>query len=132
MSDRPRVDPGSQSRSRATFERIVEASRDLLDGRDWATVTIEDVCLAAEVSPSSFYSRFRSKDDLLDVVHQRWIDERSQTLQTIVQHFPWHLPPREVCRLIAIGYLNDRLEHADRAFSMMRVRMSTPSLRRSS
>ena len=61
MADRPRIDPGSQQRSRATFERIITTAQEMMDGRDWATVTVEDLCHAAEVSPSSFYRRFRYK-----------------------------------------------------------------------
>lgn len=122
MSDRRRVDPGSQARSRATFERIVTAAEELLDGRDWASITIEEVCHAAEVSPSSFYGRFRSKDALLDTVHERWMDHRSATVTEFVENFPWHeLTPREVCELVAAGYVEDRVAVSSKAFSIMGV-----------
>ena len=81
LAGRPRIDPGSQVRSRAAFERIVEAAQEMLDGRDWSTITVEELCIGADVSPSSFYRRFRSKDDLLDEVHGRWLDERREAAQ---------------------------------------------------
>ena len=129
MADRPRIDPGSQQRSRATFERIVVTAQEMMDGRDWATVTVEDLCLAADVSPSSFYRRFRSKDALLDVVHQRWLDQRSAVVEEFVDTFPWEdLSPRAVCELIAYGYIEDRLAVSERAFSIMRMQASHPRL----
>lgn len=129
MRGRPRIDPGSQARSRAAFERIVAAAQEMLDGRDWETITVEDLCIEAEVSPSSFYRRFRSKDDLLDEVHERWLAGRSAGAQMLVELVPWETAPlRDICRLIAKAYIADRDENAARSLSMFRMQVSYPRL----
>jgi AcrR family transcriptional regulator len=129
MSDRPRVDRGSQQRSREGFERIIAAAEDLLDGRDWATISVEDLCLAGEVSPSSFYRRFSSKDAVLDEVHDRWLAGRRGAAQWLADELPWdELSIHEVCTFIMNVYLADRVENSARSLSMFRVQVSHPKL----
>ena len=129
MRDGLRIDPGSQQRSRAAFERIVEAAAALLDGRDWSTITVEDLCLEAEVSPSSFYRRFRSKDDLLNEVHERWLANRREGARLLAAGIAWdEMPLHEICRVIASVYLADRSEVSARSLSMFRVQVSYPRL----
>ena len=129
VSERAAVDPGSQARSRATFDRIVSAAEDMLDGRDWDSITVEDVCLAAEVSPSSFYRRFRSKDALLDEIHRRWVDNRLNASEFLIETVPWdELSVEDILMSIARMYIGDRAANHARSLSMFRVQVSYPRL----
>lgn len=122
---RAAVDQGSQARSRATFERIVESTEAMLDGRDWDTITVEDVCLAAEVSPSSFYRRFRSKDALLDEIHRRWMEDRRAMSRLLVEAMPWdEMTLEDILVTIAKLYIADRADHHARSLTMFRVQVT--------
>lgn len=131
MIQRVGVDPGSQARSRAVFERIVDATEAMLDGRDWESITVEDVCLSADVSPSSFYRRFSSKDALLDEIHSRWLTQRLDSANALVELLPWETAETPaLLRIIAEVYIADRGEVSDRALSMFRAQVSNPRLAR--
>ena len=58
----PGANPPKQGRSRLSYERILRASEALLDGRDWEAIAVSEICAAAKVSASSFYSRFETKE----------------------------------------------------------------------
>ena len=47
------------------MERILRAAEDLIAGRNFHDLTVQELCLAADVSPSSFYARFPAKEDVL-------------------------------------------------------------------
>jgi len=129
VGHRLRVDQGSQARSRAVFERVVSAAEDALDGRDWDTLTVEDICLAADVSPSSFYRRFSTKDALLDEVHERWLRSRRDAAMRIANGSFWsELTQDEVFNAICRAYLADRANSSARSLSMFRVQVSNPRL----
>ena len=57
--------PASQTRSRATRDRFVEAALNLLAHRAWEEVTVQDIIDASNLSVGAFYKRFRAKDDVL-------------------------------------------------------------------
>jgi AcrR family transcriptional regulator len=59
------VVPPKQRRSRETVERILRAADELVAQRPFREITVQDLCLAAEVSSSSFYARFPAKEDVL-------------------------------------------------------------------
>ena len=46
-------------------EAIVEATRELIKEKGYADVNVRDICQRADVSRSSFYSVFSSKDDVI-------------------------------------------------------------------
>ena len=50
---------------RTAMQAIQEKALDLFDERGFAAVTIEEIAAAAEVSPSSVYRYFRTKEGLL-------------------------------------------------------------------
>jgi AcrR family transcriptional regulator len=65
--------PPLQARSRRTLERLVHATRELIDERGVSDTSIGDIVERAGSSVGSFYARFASKDDLLDYVQgQMW------------------------------------------------------------
>ncbi|MFZ4519337.1 MAG: TetR/AcrR family transcriptional regulator [Microthrixaceae bacterium] len=59
------VVPPKQQRSRETVARILRAAEDLVADRAFRDITVQDICISADVSPSSFYARFPTKEDVL-------------------------------------------------------------------
>jgi len=107
----------------------VLAAEGALDGRDWDTLTVEDICLAADVSPSSFYRRFSTKDALLDEVHERWLRSRRQAAMLIAEGQFWsEFTQDEVLNLICQAYIADRAQSSARSLSMFRIQVSHPRL----
>jgi AcrR family transcriptional regulator len=60
-----------QARSRRSWERVLDATRDLLIARGRADFAIADVSNSAGVSIGSIYGRVPSKAALLEAVHER-------------------------------------------------------------
>jgi AcrR family transcriptional regulator len=61
-----------QDRSRATLERILDATEALLDERGLDEITVSDIVGRAGSSVGSFYARFPGKDDLVDALMERY------------------------------------------------------------
>ncbi|MEZ4425661.1 MAG: TetR/AcrR family transcriptional regulator [Gemmatimonadota bacterium] len=59
------LNPPRQARSRATLERILTATRTLLEEREFADITVDDIVQGASSSKGSFYHRFADKEALL-------------------------------------------------------------------
>ena len=58
-----------QDRSRASYERVIEAAIQLLAQRGADDFTLVEVSTLAKVSIGSIYGRFTSKEDLIRTVH---------------------------------------------------------------
>jgi AcrR family transcriptional regulator len=72
MPTRQRITPPLQERSARTLERIVEATEDLLRSKSFELVTVRDIVRKAKCPIASFYARFKSKDDLLPLLYERY------------------------------------------------------------
>ncbi len=73
MSESPAtVHPPQQERSRASFERVIEAATALLAEEGYDGFTLAGVSRRAGVSIGSIYARVRSKDDLFLVIQDRF------------------------------------------------------------
>ena len=85
-----------ERRRRATIRRIQEAALDLFDERGFENVTIEEIAAAADVSPSSVYRYFVTKEGvvLYDEFDFRLIDAVETELAT-------HPPVEAVRRAVA-------------------------------
>ena len=66
------------------MDRILETGQALLDGRRFADVSINEICNTADVSLSSFYARFESKQRLLAVLHERHVANRKEQIDTVL------------------------------------------------
>ncbi len=129
MSDRPRIDPGRQRRSRETFEAISHAAMSLLDGRDWDTISVAEICDAADVSASSFYARFADKDALFHHLHDRWLQSRRDVVRRATAEVPWgELSIWDAARAMARLYIEDRLDNEAMIQTMLRAQYSSPAL----
>ncbi len=70
---RATVHPPQQERSRASFERVVEAATTLLAEEGYDGFTLAEVSRRAGVSIGSIYARVKSKDDLFLVIQDRFM-----------------------------------------------------------
>lgn len=56
------------------MERVLDSTRTLLENRPFSQISINDICIAADVSPSTIYARFRTKRAILEALfdeHER-------------------------------------------------------------
>ena len=63
-----------QGRSRQSFERIIEATIDLLRERSYDQITLAEICQLAGVSTGALYGRVTGKDELLRAVQVRFFE----------------------------------------------------------
>ena len=73
------VRTSQQSRSRATQERILNATAKLLRGNPFESISVRRIVEEAETSIGSFYARFRDKDALLPVLYAQSEEAAQQT-----------------------------------------------------
>jgi AcrR family transcriptional regulator len=67
-----------QGRSRQSFERIIEATIDLLRERAYDQITLAEICERSGVSTGSLYGRVTGKDELLRVVQVRFLERLAE------------------------------------------------------
>ena len=67
------VQPPQQERSRASFERVLQAATSLLEEEGYDGFTLAEVSKRAGVSIGSIYARVKSKDDLFYVIQDRYM-----------------------------------------------------------
>ncbi|SFU54380.1 TetR/AcrR family transcriptional regulator [Pseudoduganella namucuonensis] len=67
-----------QGRSRQSFERIIEATIDLLRERAYDQITLAEICQRSGVSTGSLYGRVDGKDELLRVVQVRFLERMGE------------------------------------------------------
>jgi AcrR family transcriptional regulator len=112
-----------ERKKRAAMQRIQEAALDLFDAHGYESVTIEQIAEAAEVSPSSIYRYFGTKEQLV------LYEEGDLEFLAIVDGELAQKPPLEAVRralaLVMAGYF-DR----DEALSRRKTRyaLAEPAL----
>lgn len=73
--------------------RLLDAARDLIHARSYASASVDDLCAAAQVNKGSFYYFFPSKRDLiLAVLDDQWERTRERVLDPA---FHADVPPLE-------------------------------------
>lgn len=89
LSDSPArgITAPRQERSRLAAERVLTATRDLLAERSFASVTINDICIAADVSPSTIYARFRTKRAILEAMLDQYRLDIDDLHDQLVERF---------------------------------------------
>ena len=76
------VQPPQQERSRASFERVLQAATSLLAEKGYDGFTLAEVSERAGVSIGSIYARVKSKDELFYVIQDRYMtgaEDRADT-----------------------------------------------------
>ena len=83
--ERNELSPPKQRRSRDALRRILGAARTLLATRDHEEVTLRGIAEEADVSQSSLFARFRTKEALLDHVHEELCQERRRRAEQLLE-----------------------------------------------
>lgn len=78
--------PPQQDRSRASFERMMNAAEALMSDRGSDDFTLLEVGRIGKVSIGSIYNRFKSKDELIHAVHARMIARLDEERKRLVMH----------------------------------------------
>lgn len=76
--DETALRPAKQARSRQTLDRILVATQELLDEKEFEEITIAEIVQRARSSCGAFYARFPSKEALLPALY----DAYSRKLRT--------------------------------------------------
>lgn len=75
VSQEPQFKTPLQKRSRESLKRVYDATNDLLKDRDFDQITISQISKASKVAVGSIYQRFGSKDQLLWIMYQSYLEE---------------------------------------------------------
>ncbi len=86
-----------QARSRESLQRLLDAALDLLDEFSWEKISITTIARRVGMSVGGFYARFKSKDALLLVLHERYEEKSERALREIFRvRCPTAIPSRAV------------------------------------
>jgi AcrR family transcriptional regulator len=90
MTDAPAgVRPPQQERSRASFERVLDAAQSLIEDGGYQGFTVAEVSRRARVSIGSIYARVPSKDALFHAVHERVMGEIAEAHTALAAPERW-------------------------------------------
>jgi AcrR family transcriptional regulator len=106
-----------------TKEAIQRAAMRLIEKQGYEETTIEEIAAAAEISPSTFFNYFPTKEDVV------FLDAYDPMLLDLLQQLPPEMPLNEVLRR-ALDSLSDSFRR-DREVIMARTRLilEVPELR---
>lgn len=68
-----------QKRGQLTYDTLIGTAFELLEEQEFDAVTIADLTSKAGYSVGAFYAQFKSKDELLEAMVERHLEERSKT-----------------------------------------------------
>lgn len=112
-----------RTRSLATLERIVQATRKLLASRDYAALSMRAVAAEAGISPGAIYRHFRDKKHLVDHVCFATLEEFERELERAIAPYPVGSFDRVVAQGAAyIRLALDQPEHFKILFTPVRPR----------
>lgn len=74
--------PARQQRSREVVSGLLEAALKLLADRDFAALSIADICAEAGVTAGAFYKRFDSKDLFIEFLQRLIVEEVRRNMAT--------------------------------------------------
>lgn len=100
-SARPAVRAPVQQRTRASWERILDAGTRLLEEQGFEALTITAVCREAHVSPPTIYARVDGLAGLFWAIYDRGMTEVLAT-QTADLHDAAQTPPGSRERIVAV------------------------------
>ena len=120
--------PGLRERKKAkTRAAIQQEAMRLFVERGYAGTTVEDIAEAAEVSPSTFFRYFPTKEDVV------LRDDYDEALMEVFRQLPPDLTPLQACReaLRSIGGITAELSPEERELEKVRMALtfSVPEVR---
>lgn len=117
--------PGLRERKKAKTRRALQdAALELIDQQGYDTTTVEQIAAAAEVSPSTFFRYFPTKEDVI------LEDEYDPRIVAAIENQHADLPPVAAARA-AFAETFDTIGGSDREMLLRRVQLSlsVPALR---
>lgn len=115
--------PGLRERKRlAAMRRIQRTALDLFDQHGYAQVTIERIAAAAEVSPSSVYRYFGTKEQVV-----LWDEYDPLLLARIAEELRAH-PPLAAVRRAVSGLFDELVADDDQVHRRVRYTIQEPSV----
>jgi len=99
----------AQARSRATLERLLDATEQLLKTRRFEDIEVDDIVRRARSSVGSFYARFGNKEALLAALYARFDARLREELRLVGNDSRWVTwdlrgTCREIARLLVAGF----------------------------
>lgn len=82
-----------QARSQQTQERLLRATRELLEETDFETLTIQQIATRAGCSVGTFYGRFKSKDAILPFLLEMHYAEMEEEVDELFAEEKWRVAP---------------------------------------
>jgi AcrR family transcriptional regulator len=83
------INAPKQDRSRASFERVLEAAEELLKEHGYSSFTLQEVSKRSRTSVGSIYCRVKSKDELFHAVQDRVLTELDIEMASILDPAKW-------------------------------------------
>lgn len=71
------------------MDRILDAAEAVISERGFDAATISDIVRRAQSSVGVFYARFRDKDALLNLLHERFLEEAVATTDAALDPAAW-------------------------------------------
>ena len=106
-TEKTKLTPPKQTRSRRTLERIVSAALGILDEQGPAELTVQAVVARAGSSVGSFYARFKGKSDLLDYLGARVWQEALERWSEALESRDWSILELRELAAGSVGLLFD-------------------------
>jgi hypothetical protein len=113
-----------QRKKQQTREALIDCAVDLFEQQGYDTTTIEEIAAAANVSPRTFFRYFDSKMELI-----RAPKPDHDTLEELVGARPASEGPVTAIHRVIGEMVGRELLGDDRSVRLMRVMLTTPSLR---
>ncbi len=128
-SEARRLRQPRQPRAWATLERILDTAERLLDGRDFHELSLGELIVESGVSSSSLYARFRTKEALIDALHDRYQRRVMEEFQQIVHRALGAGSFPEIVREAVRGVLATYRDNASLIRAFVVVEWTHPSVR---
>jgi AcrR family transcriptional regulator len=117
----PKINEPKQDRSRASFERVLDAAVDVLKEKGYDGFTLQEVSRRSRVSIGSIYCRVDGKDDLFHAVQDHVLARIDAEVESMHDPKKWeHVEPQKM-----IVYLvREMAEHLRRNTPILRAFIS--------
>ena len=122
--------PGTrEARRQATIAAIIDATTRLTESRGFDDIAILDICVEADVSISSFYLRFPSKEALLADIHSKYLADFRESLWERLSTVDFATPDHvAVVGDVVRKYMTLRVDYANRFRTMALAEQQHPRL----
>ncbi len=78
-----------QERSRASMERMLAAAAEILETKNFDTLSVNEVVEKAGTSVGAFYGRFADKEALLQALDERFFSEFEEGIEELMEPSRW-------------------------------------------